>query len=273
MKILSIPANIFIRLRLWLRILQNVSGASLKMQLGMILSAFIDILLNTVTSSPINPKVYISGVIYAKSYGVYFYVRGFSDDLYSVMPGREGDVNKLILSCLKNGDIFIDVGANIGYYSILVGKIVGENGQVIAVEPIPSTAKVLNYNIKINKLKNVKVFQKAAWNNNQIITMHIPKGFFGMASVHKLPRATDLIVVKGVHLDTILEVPKVDLLKIDAEGSEYQVLKGARKTLRKTRFLILEASFKKEEIIHFLREEQFKIRKMKFTTYIFAYKS
>ena len=124
------------------------------MQLGLILSAFIDILLNTVTSSPTNPKVYISGVIYAKDYGVYFYIRGFTDDLYSVMPGREGDVNKLILSCLKDGDIFIDVGANIGYYSVLVGKIVGESGQVISVEPIPTTAKVLKYNVKLNKLKN-----------------------------------------------------------------------------------------------------------------------
>lgn len=89
-------------------------------------------------------------------------MRGFSDDLYSVTPGRERDVNELILSCLKEGDVFLDVGANIGYYSILGGKIVGKNGRVISVEPIDSTARILKYNIKLNKLKNVKVIQKAA---------------------------------------------------------------------------------------------------------------
>ena len=93
------------------------------MQLGMILSAFIDILLNTVTPSLATlPKVYISGITYSKTYGAHFYVRAFSDDLYSVMPEREGDVNESISSCLKEGDIFVDIGANIGYYSVLVAK-------------------------------------------------------------------------------------------------------------------------------------------------------
>ena len=62
-------------------------------------------------------------------------------------------------------------------------------------------------------------------------------------------------------------------MKIDAEGSEYQVLKGARKTLKKTKYVILEASKEKDKIIHLLKEEGFKIRKLKFTTYIFAAKS
>ena len=94
-----------------------------------------------------------------------------------------------------------------------------------------------------------------------------------MASIHKPPRATDLIVVKGVPLDTISKVPKIDLLKIDVEGSEYQILIGARKTLKKTRYVILEVSIEKDEIINLLMEERFKIRKLKFATYIFAYKN
>lgn len=273
MKILAAPARIFNRLMIWLNILKNVRGITFKTQLGLFLSALIDIFFHVAGSSlAASPRVYVSGITYSKSYDAYFYVRAFSDDLYSVMPEREGDVNKLILGCLKEGDVFIDVGANIGYYSVLVGKIVGENGRIISVEPIPSTAKVLNLNLRLNKLRNFKVIQKAAWGNNRIITMHIPKGFFGMASVYKLLRATDLLVVEGVALDRIFEVPKVYLLKIDAEGSEYQILKGMRKTLKKTRYVVLEASIKKDEIIHLLREEGFKIRKMRFTTYIFAYK-
>ena len=244
------------------------------MQLGLILSAFIDVCVRTVAPSLATlPRIYVSGVIYCKNYDVYFYVRAFSDDLYCVMPEREGDVNELILSCLKEGDIFIDVGANVGYYSVLVGKIVGENGRVISVEPIPSTAKVLNFNLKLNHLKNVEVIQRVLWSNNRTMTMHVPKDFFGMASVYKPPGVVDLLAVKGMTLDRILEIPKVDLLKIDAEGSEHQILKGGIKTLEKTRNIILEASTKKDEIIRFLKEEGFRIRKLKFTTYIFAYKN
>jgi len=271
---MKVLARIFSRLMLWLKILKNVRGVRLKMQLGLILSAVIDVLFNTVTPSlAILPRVYVSGVIYCKKDDVYFYVRAFSDDLYSVMPEREGDVNESILSCLKEGDVFVDIGANIGYYSVLVAKIVGENGRVISVEPIPSTAKILSLNLTLNNLKNVKVIQKAAWSNNRIITIHIPKGFFGLSSIYKPPTATDSIAVKGAPLDRILEVPKVDLLKIDAEGSEYQILKGGRKILRKTRYVVLEVSTKKDEIIRLLREEGFKIRKLKFTNHIFAYKN
>ena len=61
---------------------------------------------------------------------------------YSVMPGREGDVNELILNALSEATLFIDIGANVGYYSVLAGKIIGNSGQVISVEPMPSTAKI-----------------------------------------------------------------------------------------------------------------------------------
>jgi len=269
MKVLT---RIFSRLMLWLKILKNVRGVSLKMQLGLILSAVIDVLFNTVTPSlAILPRVYASGVIYCEKYDVYFYVRAFSDDLYSVMPEREGEVNELILNCLKEGDGFIDVGANIGYYSILAGKIVGDSGRVIAVEPVPATVKVLNCNIKLNNLKNIKAIQKAAWNNNQIITMYIPKGFFGWASIHKL-NSGNTISIQGIPLDAISEDLEVKLLKIDAEGSEYQILNGARKTLKKTKYVIIEASQAKDKIIRLFEREGFKIRKLKFTTYIFAYR-
>ena len=274
MGIPSIAARALTRLMFWFNIFKKVRGVSIKMQLGMILSAFVDVLLNAVTPSlAALPRVYVSGTVYSKSYDVYFYVRAFSDDLYSVMPEREGDVNELILNCLKKGDLFVDVGANIGYYSVLVGKIVGENGRVISVEPIPNTTKVLNFNLELNNLRNVKVVQKAAWSDNGTVTMYIPKGYFGMASVYKPSGATDVLTVKRAPLDGIFEASRVDLLKIDTEGSEYPVLVGARKILKKTKYVILEASQEKDKIVRLLGEEGFKIRKLKFTTYIFAYRN
>lgn len=275
MKILAIPTRVFNRIVLWYRLLRSIHGCNARTQSGLLLSAVLDTLSYLVNPLlALSPKIYVSGIIYFKfqrSY-VYFYVRCFSDDLYNVMPGREGDVNELILRCLREGDVFIDVGANIGYYSVLAGKIIGDSGRVISVEPVPSTDEVLKYNIRLNNLRNVKVIQKAIWSNEQVITMHVPKNFFGMASIHNL-RNADSLVIEGIPLDTICEAPEVDLLKIDAEGSEYQVLKGARKTLEKTRHVILEASTEKGKILNLLREEQFKIRKMKFTSYVLAYKN
>jgi predicted RNA methylase len=62
-------------------------------------------------------------------------------------------VHDFVVDTLGPGDIFIDVGANIGYYSILASKLIGVNGRVFAVEPIPSTAGVLRFNLKINSLR------------------------------------------------------------------------------------------------------------------------
>lgn len=274
MKFLAAPTRIFGRLMIWLRILKNVIGINFKTQLGLFLSVLIDIFFHMAGSSlAALPRVYVSGVTYSKRYDVYFYVRAFSDDLYSVMPEREGDVNETVLSGLKKGDVFIDVGANVGYYSVLAGKIVGETGQVISIEPIPDTARVLNLNLRLNRLKNVKVLQKAAWNSNKILNIHIPKGFFGMASIYEPDGVADILEVEGFPLDGLLGVKKVDFLKIDAEGSEYPILEGARKTLKRTRHVILEASNQRDEIIRLLREENFKVWKLRFTTYLFAQKN
>jgi FkbM family methyltransferase len=274
MRVLAVPIRMSNRIVVWYKVLTSIHGCDARTQLGLLLSAVLDTLSFLVNPSlALSPKIYISGIVcfkFQRSY-VYFYVRGFSDDLYNVMPGREGDVNELILSSLKEDDVFLDVGANIGYYSVLAGKIIGDSGRVISVEPVPSTAEVLNYNIKLNNLRNVKVIQKATWSNNQVITMYVPESFFGMASICNLHDA-DALDVEGITLDTVCEAPEVNLLKIDAEGSEYQILEGARKTLEKTRNVILEASSEKDKIIGLLREEQFKIRKLRFTSHVLAYK-
>ena len=262
------------RLMLWVGIIKGVRGTTLKMELGLFLSALIDTLFHAVGSQFTTlPRVYVSGIVYIRNYDVYFYVRAFSDDLYFVIPKREGDVNEIILNLLKEGDVFVDVGANVGYYSVLGGKIVGERGQVISIEPIPTTAKVLRFNIKLNRLRNVKVLQNAAWDNNEVISMYVPRGLFGLAHVCNF-KSSENFLVEGVTLDKVLSnYSKVDLLKIDAEGSDYRVLRGARKTLERTRYVIVEASREIDEIIQLLKEVGFQIRKLKFTTYIFAYKN
>jgi FkbM family methyltransferase len=255
----------------WHNILKTVAGVGLRMQMGLFFSAFVDFLL-AVASSRVSvlPRCYLAGLVYLKPYRVFFYIRALSDDLYSVMPKREWDVNEKILSSLRKGDLFIDVGANVGYYSVIAGKIVGESGQVISVEPVPSTARVLDINLKLNGLKNVVVVPKAAWNIDCLLDLQVPRGFFGLSSVHESQGTFNKVNVEGFPLDDLSDVGNVRLLKIDAEGSEYMVLEGATRLLERTEFVVLEASDQKDEIIRLLLEKGFKLRKMKFTTYIFA---
>jgi FkbM family methyltransferase len=256
----------------WFNILKSVFGVSIKTELGLVFSAPIDLFLHILGSQLFAiPRIYVSGIVYLRRYDVYFFVRAFSDDIYSIMPRREGDVNDIIISHLKHGDKFVDVGANIGYYSILAGKIIGEKGQVISIEPVPSSAKILEYNTKLNNLRNVKIIQKVAGEGNTSKTIYTPKGFFGLSSVQNL-LYSDSCIVDGVTLDTFHNISDVKILKIDAEGLEYEILQGAKKLLGNTKHVILEASSRKNEIFDLLEKEGFKIQKMKFTTYVFAYK-
>ena len=268
------PQRLISRLKLWLEILGNGKGTTFKMQLGLIFSSIIDSFARTIYPPlALSPKVYVSGIICFKNYNVYFYVRRFSDDLYNVMPGREEDVNELILKSLSEGDVFIDVGSNIGYYSILAGKIVGEKGQIVAIEPIPDTVNVLNLNVKLNALKNIIVIPKAAWTNPSILNIYLPEGNYGWASAVKW-YGNKSFTIEAVPLDDIAKkIPAIKLLKIDVEGSEYQVLIGAKETLEKTKHIVLELSENSDEIQRMLEEAGFKIRKLKFTTYIHAYKN
>jgi FkbM family methyltransferase len=257
----------------WLNILANMRGIYLKTEVGLFLSSLLDLIFTlTGSSTAALPKTYISGIVYLKPYKVHFNVRAFTDDLYAVLPGREEDVNELILSSLHKGDVFLDIGANIGYYSVLAARIVGTEGEVISVEPTPATAVVLNANLKLNGLKNVTVIQKAAWNRSGYLSYYIPKGFFGWASIQKPAGNAQKLEVETFCLDDLPSIRKVNFIKIDAEGAEYQILQGATKTLDKAQFVVLEVSENETEMTRLLIKKGFSVRKMKFSTYFVAKK-
>jgi FkbM family methyltransferase len=273
MKLMSILRRFLDRFRFWVTVLKHGRGISSKLQAGLVLSSILDTFVYSIFPLlALSPRTYVSGVVYFKSYDVYFYVRRFSDDLYNVTPGREDDVNRLILKSLGEGDVFIDVGANIGYYSILAARIVGKQGQVIALEPVPNTVKVLNLNIKLNNLKNIKIIPEAAWSNSARLKLYVPEGCYGWASPIKRPGSKSL-TVHAVPLDDVSEkIPAIKLLKIDVEGSEYHVIMGAQETLNKTENVVMEVSENSEIVQQVLKDAAFKIRKLKFATYIRAQK-
>jgi len=86
------------------------------------------------------------------------------------MVPDEKDVETFIRPCLKRGSVFVDVGANVGYYTLMASKLVGPQGRVYSIEPIPSTVAILKSNVKINNCSNIKVCNAAAWSSKGTLT-------------------------------------------------------------------------------------------------------
>jgi len=254
---------------LWLRILKSFRGLNVKSQLNLLISSVIDILLSLVTT-PSNPVLLFSGIYLVEQLNIIIYVRGRTDDLYHFLPGREGFVNDFIITILRPGDVFVDVGANVGYYTIL-GALRGSF--VVAVEPIPTTVAVLKANLRLNGITNVVVIDKCAWFESTRVKLKIPHGsYYGLASAF-YNRDSKYIAyeVECIDLDKVLEkFENVKLVKIDVEGAECEVLKGMEKSLDKVKYMIVEISRNIREVVDLLLKHRFKVKRSGFTTCILA---
>jgi FkbM family methyltransferase len=144
------------------------------------------------------------------------------------------------------GDVFVDIGAHVGKYSLQIAKIVGDRGKVIAIEPDPENFKALVEGIRMNKLSNVVAFNVAAWDKECRLPLYIspPKGKTHLGYLigkggSSLKRAVNRSItwVYAIPLDRIIEdlrISKVSYIKIDVEGAEYEVLKGSSLTIEKS---------------------------------------
>jgi hypothetical protein len=82
----------------------------------------------------------------------------------------------LVKEKIKKGDVVLDIGANIGYYTLIFAKLVGEEGKVFAFEPEPTNFSLLEKNVEINGYKNVVLIQKAVSNETGKIRLYLSKG-------------------------------------------------------------------------------------------------
>jgi FkbM family methyltransferase len=141
----------------------------------------------------------------------------------------------------KQGDIVVDVGAHIGRYTIIASKRVGENGKVIAIEAHPGNYEMLNRNIKLNGLTNVMTLNYAVYSKETKIKLFLPGEKSNRTIYNTLisSRATDeekFVEVNANTLDNLLQQggisdAEVNWIKIDVEGAELEVLKGAHDTM------------------------------------------
>jgi FkbM family methyltransferase len=184
---------------------------------------------------------------------------------------------ELILRQTKKGDVVVDVGANIGYYTILLSDKVGKNGKVYAFEPDKISFEILQKNIGVNNLINVVAVNAAVGNKLGKIKLYKSKENFGDHKLFQIPLAPqrrgaspfdERETVKIVKLDDYLKKIKIDLIKIDTQGWEPEVIKGAKKIISKNKpIMFLEyspASYKLakldgKEMMNFLRKIYLKV--------------
>ena len=133
------------------------------------------------------------------------------------------------------GAVFVDVGANIGSFTIPVAKSLGAEGRVIAIESSPTIYPYLKRNVELNGLSNIRLIQCAASDTDlqEVPFYEAPIESFGMGSLGAQFNGKPIPVITRT-LDSILSergVDRVDLIKVDVEGFEVGVFKGAEKLL------------------------------------------
>jgi len=145
----------------------------------------------------------------------------------------EPHVSAWLADQLVTGNTFIDVGANIGYYSLMAARLVGESGRVVAVEPV--YPHVVRQQVRLNGWNNVTICGAAAGNRHGTVEIGIANPWnrghnsvinparFGKTATIPVVRLDDYLPALGIH--------QVDAMKIDVEGYEVEVLLGARTLL------------------------------------------
>lgn len=135
----------------------------------------------------------------------------------------------LLLSMLRPGDVFVDVGANIGYFSILAASVVGEGGAVFAFEPDPDNFSLLRRNIDLNRQQaSIVAVQAALAADAGTGELFLSEDNLGDHQIYATGDGRHSLPITLVNGSDYLghRLSHMDLLKIDTQGSEYQVIAG-----------------------------------------------
>jgi FkbM family methyltransferase len=176
----------------------------------------------------------------------------------------------------RQGATVVDVGAHMGRYTIISSKRVGPDGKVVAIEAHPDNFGLLNRNIKLNRLSNVVTVNSAAYSSKTQLKLYLPDEDQGFTTHHSLmgnylstkySNATQkYVLVQADTLDNLLAgagIQGVNWIKIDVEGAELEVLKGALDTLRRSNdiSLLIEVHGREtyEPVLALLKSNDFRL--------------
>ncbi|MES2417953.1 MAG: FkbM family methyltransferase [Bacteroidota bacterium] len=142
---------------------------------------------------------------------------------------------------IKSGDVVLDVGANIGFHSLYFAELTGITGKVLSFEPIPINFKSFKENLELNNFPQVSANNIALGNENASINIHIDQEGQNPGAYSLLTLGTKNQTIKCEKGDDFLNnlgIDKVHFMKIDVEGYEFEVLKGLKNTIDRSRPVI-----------------------------------
>jgi FkbM family methyltransferase len=146
----------------------------------------------------------------------------------------EPEVTTTVRRYLKSGDCFVDVGASFGYFSALAGVIVGDEGSVISFEPGPQNQSLLLLNLITNGVLTGEVHQVALSDN---VGIYRYGGTGANGSISPFDGDPNHLgtydLVRSTTLDNIVGSRRIDMMKVDVEGAEGRVFRGAEQTLKR----------------------------------------
>jgi len=185
----------------------------------------------------------------------------------------ECDKTEAIISLLRPGMTFVDVGVNKGDFSILGSTLVGQSGKVLCFEPEPENCYWIRRSIELNGYTNISLFELALSDVNGDAQLYLGRKS-GWHTLIPCQAGCDagIIMVRRRTLDDFLEdicQDRVDMIKIDVEGAELQVLRGAARTLSRNKEIVLlidvhpRLGVAAKEVCDFLNEDGFTIYQMR----------
>ncbi len=164
----------------------------------------------------------------------------------------EPNETKLIQDIIDKGDVILDIGANIGYYTLQFSKLTGRNGLVYAFEPEPKNFNLLKKHIELDKCSNVILINKGVSNKESTIRLYLSDINIGMHRAYKSLVCSnqyiemDTIILDNYFIDT---EEKIDFIKIDIEGYEYFAFQGMKAILKRNNQIKIMMEFSPISII------------------------
>jgi len=153
----------------------------------------------------------------------------------------EAQSTALVRALVRAGDVVLDVGANVGYYTVLLSKLVGPKGRVIAFEPTAKYRTIASRNLAENRIENAQLFPQGLSNREEERTIHLGSSSATLHWVNPTPSSEnetiDLRRLDG--LVSQLDLERLDFVKVDVDGHEPAFLEGAWTTLDRFRPMVL----------------------------------
>jgi FkbM family methyltransferase len=158
-----------------------------------------------------------------------------SDSLYLSVAGRyERRITELVQRIIQPGDTVIDIGAHIGYYTLIFARCVGPTGHVYAFEPDPSNYEILRKNVSLNGYSNVTFEQKAVSDRSSTLNLYKSSRNTGDHRLYDSGDGREMVRVATTSLDERFDSLSADLIKMDIQGAEGLALTGMKGLLRRS---------------------------------------